>query len=82
MSVRVNGKEAPGGGFFSGRKGRARRETLTAYLFLLPAILIIFVFGIWPVAHALYVSLHKWNVKPKGSECIPYWLANAGLGSA
>ncbi len=68
-------------GLFAGRKGRARRETLTAYLFLLPAILIIFIFGIWPVAHALYVSLHKWNVTPKGSLCIPYWLASAGFGS-
>lgn len=68
-------------GLFAGRKGRARRETLTAYLFLLPAILIIFVFGLWPVAHALYVSLHKWNVMPKGSLCVPYWLASAGLGS-
>ena len=65
----------------AGPKGRARRETLTAYLFLLPAILIIFVFGLWPVAHALYVSLHKWSVKPKGSQCFSYWLAQAGLGS-
>jgi multiple sugar transport system permease protein len=48
---------------------------------LLPAILIIFIFGLWPVAHALYVSLHKWNVKPKGSQCFSYWLASAGLGS-
>jgi multiple sugar transport system permease protein len=68
-------------GFFSGRKGRARRETLTAYLFLLPSIVVIFVFGLWPVVHALYVSLHKWNVKPKGSECLPYWLASVGMGS-
>jgi multiple sugar transport system permease protein len=68
-------------GFFSGRKGRARKETLTAYLFLLPAILVIFVFGLWPVAHALYVSLHKWNIRPRGSECLPYWLAEMGLGS-
>jgi multiple sugar transport system permease protein len=68
-------------GFFSGRKGRARRETLTAYLFLLPSIVVIFVFGLWPVVHALYVSLHKWNVKPKGSECLPYWLSSVGLGS-
>jgi multiple sugar transport system permease protein len=75
-----NLQEAPRG-LFAGRKGRARRETLTAYLFLLPAILIIFIFGLWPVAHALYVSLHKWNVTPKGSLCIPYWLASAGLGS-
>jgi multiple sugar transport system permease protein len=68
-------------GIFAGPKGRARREALTAYLFLLPAILIIFVFGLWPVVHAAYVSLHKWNVKPKGSECLPYWLASLGLGS-
>jgi ABC-type sugar transport system permease subunit len=31
--------------------------------------------------HALYVSLHKWNVRPRGSQCIPYWLASVGLGS-
>ena len=68
-------------GPFAGRKGRARRENLTAYLFLLPAILIIFIFGLWPVAHALYVSLHKWNVKPRGSQCLPYWLASLGMGS-
>jgi multiple sugar transport system permease protein len=68
-------------GIFAGRKGRARKEALTAYLFLLPAILIIFVFGLWPVVHAAYVSLHRWNVKPKGSECLPYWLASLGVGS-
>lgn len=67
--------------FLSGLKGRARREALTAYLFLLPAILIIFVFGLWPVVHALYVSLHRWSVKPKGSQCFSYWLAQAGIGS-
>lgn len=68
-------------GLFAGRKGRAQKETLTAYLFLLPAILIIFVYGLWPVVHALYVSLHKWVIKPKGSECLPYWLASVGIGS-
>lgn len=66
---------------FVGRKGRARREALTAYFFLLPAILIIFTFGLWPVIHAAYVSLHKWNIKPRGSTCLPYWLASLGLGS-
>jgi multiple sugar transport system permease protein len=55
---------------------------LIAYLFLLPAFLIILVFGLWPVVHSVYVSLHKWNVKPRGSQCIPYWLAKAGWGSA
>jgi ABC-type sugar transport system permease subunit len=67
---------------FVGRRGRMRRETITAYLFLLPALAIIFVFGLWPVAHALYVSLHKWNIKPRGLQCLPYWLASANIGSA
>lgn len=83
MSDRERGRERSlEASLFAGRKGRARKETLTAYLFLLPAILVIFVFGLWPVVHALYVSLHKWNIKPKGSECLPYWLASVGLGSA
>jgi multiple sugar transport system permease protein len=68
-------------GLLSGRRGRVLRETLTAYLFLLPAIAVIFVFGLWPVVHALYVSLHKWNIKPRGSQCLPYWLASLGLGN-
>ncbi|MGD8398976.1 MAG: sugar ABC transporter permease [Anaerolineae bacterium] len=76
-----NVSDAPKG-LFAGRKGRARQEVLTAYLFLFPAILIIFVFGLWPVLHALYVSLHKWNIKPRGSQCVPYWLAQLGIGSA
>jgi multiple sugar transport system permease protein len=75
-----NVSDAPRG-LFAGRKGRARKETLTAYLFLLPALLIIFLFGLWPVIHALYVSLHKWNIRPRGSECLPYWLASLGMGS-
>ncbi|MBN1661778.1 MAG: sugar ABC transporter permease [Anaerolineae bacterium] len=75
-----NVSDAPRG-LFAGRKGRARQETITAYLFLLPAILIILVFGLWPVVHALYVSMHKWNILPRGSQCLPYWLAQLGIGS-
>ena len=70
------------GGVFSGCRGRKVKEALIAYLFLLPAFLIILTFGLWPVVHSTYVSLHKWNVKPKGSQCFAYWLAQAGSGSA
>jgi multiple sugar transport system permease protein len=69
-------------GLLSGRKSRKVKEALIAYLFLLPAFLVILVFGLWPVVHSTYVSLHKWNVKPKGSQCFAYWLAQAGRGSA
>lgn len=50
-------------GFFTGRKGRKIRENLTGYLFIAPSTLLIFIFGIFPVFFALYVSLHKWRIK-------------------
>lgn len=50
-------------GFLSGRRGRALRETLTAYAFLLPALLILFTFGVFPIFYAGYVSLYKWRIR-------------------
>lgn len=47
---------------FSGRRGRDLREYLTAYLMLFPSMALIFVFGIFPVGFALYVSVHKWLI--------------------
>lgn len=47
---------------FSGIRGRNLKETLTAYTFLAPALLLIFLFGIFPVGFALYVSVHKWLI--------------------
>ncbi len=47
------------------RWGRILIENLTAYLFILPAALIIFVFGIFPVAFAFFVSLYKWRRFPE-----------------
>ena len=44
------------------RKMRYLRESLTGYLFIMPAVILIFTFGIFPVAFALYVSLHKWRI--------------------
>ena len=48
---------------FTGHRARNLREYLTAYLFISPALLLIFIFGIFPVGFALYVSLHKWRLK-------------------
>jgi multiple sugar transport system permease protein len=50
-------------GLFNGRRGRLLRESLTAYLFLSPALFIIFTFGIFPILFAGYVSLYKWRIK-------------------
>lgn len=47
---------------FTGRRGRQLRDYATAYAMIAPAILLIFLFGIFPVGFALYVSLHKWVI--------------------
>ncbi|MBN2045118.1 MAG: sugar ABC transporter permease [Anaerolineales bacterium] len=48
---------------FTPRRLRNLRESLTGYLFIAPAVLLIFLFGIFPVGFALYVSLHRWRIK-------------------
>jgi len=42
---------------------RKRREWLTGYLFILPAFLVIGVFGLFPIGFAIYMSLHRWRVR-------------------
>jgi multiple sugar transport system permease protein len=49
--------------WFTPRRLRSWREYLTAYLMIAPATILIFVFGIFPVGFALFVSLHKWRLK-------------------
>jgi len=46
------------------RRGRLLIENVTAYLFLAPAGLLILLFGIFPVAFAFFVSLHRWRRFP------------------
>jgi multiple sugar transport system permease protein len=48
---------------FTGRSGRKIKEVITAYAFIAPATILIFIFGIFPVGFAIYVSLHKWRIK-------------------
>ncbi|MBE2266586.1 MAG: sugar ABC transporter permease, partial [Anaerolinea sp.] len=40
------------------------RENLTAYVFLAPALILLFLFGIFPVGFAFFVSLHRWRRFP------------------
>ncbi len=47
---------------FTPRKLRIFRESVTGYLFVAPALILIFTFGIFPVAFALFVSMHKWRI--------------------
>jgi len=47
--------------------GRAHRtpwgEWLTGYAFVLPATLVIGVFGLFPIVYALYMSVHRWRIR-------------------
>ncbi len=45
------------------RRLRHWREYLTGYLMIAPATFLIFLFGIFPVGFALFVSMHKWRLK-------------------
>ena len=38
-------------------------EWLTGYAFVLPATLVIGVFGLFPIVYALYMSVHRWRIR-------------------
>ena len=49
------------------RRNRAKRgERTTAYLFILPSVLLIGIFGLFPIGYAFYMSLYRWRIR-KGS---------------
>lgn len=48
----------------AGRRQRLIRENLMAYAFLAPALILLFVFGIFPVGFAFFVSLYRWRRFP------------------
>lgn len=45
-----------------GIKWLKRREQVTGILFVLPALIIIFLFGIFPIGYSFYMSLFNWRV--------------------
>ncbi len=47
-----------------GRRQRLIRENLMAYAFLAPALILLFVFGLFPVGFAFFVSLYRWRRFP------------------
>ncbi len=65
MSESVQGVGAPIGPrtHSKGYRKRRARETLQAYLFLAPATIVLFFFGIFPLAYAFFISLHRWRVR-------------------
>jgi multiple sugar transport system permease protein len=50
--------------FFETQRGKTILENLTAYAFLAPAAIIVFLFGIFPVVFSFFVSLYRWRRTP------------------
>ncbi len=44
-------------------KKQAFKDQITGLLFTLPAIIIIFFFGLFPIGYSFYMSLYNWNVR-------------------
>jgi len=64
--------------YFTARRRRIWREYLTAYALIAPAMLLIFVFGLFPVVFALYVSLHKWLILRGEFRGLTNYVGNIG----
>jgi multiple sugar transport system permease protein len=56
-------EKAHSGGGHPFRKTSRRPDNLTGYLFITPALLLIAIFGIFPVFFTAYVSVFKWRIK-------------------
>ena len=53
-------------GLLNSSRWVAMREQLTGYLYILPASIIIFCFGLFPAGYAFYMSLRRWRVVDRG----------------
>ncbi len=47
----------------AGKRRRRRQEAALALLFVAPATIVTFIFGIWPVIFGFFVSLHQWRAR-------------------
>ena len=47
-------------------------DKINGYLLITPAVLIISLFGVFPVFFGMYMSVHKWKVF-KGTRCARNW---------
>ncbi len=64
-TVQGQGSAEPGKrrSFLNGHQKRTLKENLVAFAFLIPALTVVFTFGIFPIFYAAYVSLYKWRIK-------------------
>ena len=46
--------------------GTTLADNITGWLFISPAVLVIFIFGMFPIGYAIYMSLHRWRIRKGG----------------
>ena len=44
-------------------------DNITGWLFVSPAVLLIFIFGLFPIGYAFYMSLHTWRIRQGAFLC-------------
>jgi len=47
----------------TGAQKRKLKESITGYLFIAPASILLTVFGLFPLVFAVYISLHRWRIR-------------------
>jgi multiple sugar transport system permease protein len=52
--------------------GEKLRENITGWLFIAPAVIIISLFGLFPIVYAAYMSLFEWVIRPRFTYCLPH----------
>ncbi len=57
---------------------KAWQSQLTGYLYILPASILIFCFGLFPVGYALYMSTRRWRVVDRGYVGVENYLKAIG----
>ncbi len=50
-------------------EGTSASDNIAGWLFAGPAVLLIFIFGIFPIGYALYMSLFRWRIRQGDSLC-------------
>lgn len=66
----VSASSTPGSAYPGTRRRKilfsGLQEHLTGYLFILPAVLLVALFGLFPIGYAFYMSLRRWRVRDRG----------------
>lgn len=65
-TTQLNGKKTLFGSLFNHPRFN---DNLTGWLFISPAVALIFTFGLFPIGYAFYMSLHTWRIRQGALKC-------------